>query len=319
MINPELIVRDFSLANIYAIIIRTNQTPPARHMPHSLPLFITTFLFGAIIQAALLIRQRISAAKMFFLLISCGLGFYLISLINLQRPEWLAASAALWLGYFVFSFPLVFKTEVLPVISRRSLIGLTAVFWYAYILSLSQYPLLGGLIIILPLIMSAGALVIALSNWPIFHGWRIFCYAWFLLMLVFFCWYHLQYPPLVFLFHTQPMPLPGLAESLVLGMAVFYLLIHVWYIVELLPLSLLHRLKPTHYAIWEWQVKNKILGFKYHNEAVTMPLDVLIVAGICLLALLANHHYGWFSDIFVLDVLFLWLVSLSPNTQWAFL
>jgi hypothetical protein len=281
--------------------------------------YIAIFLSGAVIEAVLLIRNCLSKGRMLFVIFSSAGIFLLLAAFSPLGNRTTAVVAGIWLAYFIFSFPFIFKKDILPVIGRRSLVGLTVIFWYIFFVFYLPIKDISYPLGIIAAIFSSGVMVISIAHWQNLHKfWRLFNYAWFLMITLALAFYQISFTFYSFMLDPQTASPPGIYEALIAGMAAFYLGLHIWYFVHLVPFFFFDKKKSTAYALWAWKLNMQIFAYKYHNEPLQVPFDVLIVAGFCVAILFLNWYIKLLPPYVLVDMIVLYFGFLSPKTRWAY-
>ena len=279
-------------------------------------LFVSIFLFGSFLEAVLLVRHRLSFLRLLLLLSGALLGLLLINFLGFSSRPLILAVAAAWFLYFVFTLPFLLKIEILPVISRRTLLALTVIFWYLYFFVFHRLADNG--LVLIAAIFSITIFVLSLSNWPLHNFWRTVSYAWFMCILIAVTIAQINFPVYGYFFNSVSVVVPGVLDVFIAGMAAFYLTLQFWNVLHLLPVSLLDKSRSTGLALWEWRAHLKFFSFKYHHEPVLIPLEAVLIAAATALALWLNNIYGWLPNMTIIDTLIVVIVSFSPQTIWAY-
>lgn len=279
---------------------------------------LTIFLLGAFTQAALLIRRLISSQKLLMLLALGAAGLLLINLFSFASRLLVVAIAASWFVYFVVTLPLILKLEILPVISRRTLPALTVIFWYMYLQFFQNFAVNNLALTYIAVIFSAAIFVLCISDRPPHNFWRGLAYAWFLIIIIMATASQINFGVYGYFLYPSFMAIPGTYEVFIAGMAAFYLALQLWNALHLLPLSLADKKRSTGLALWEWRTHLKIFSFKYHHEPALIPLEAMLIAAATALILWLNNYYAWLPNLALADTLLVLIVSLSPQTTWAY-
>lgn len=187
----------------------------------------------------------------------------------------------LFFGLMVFGllFVAVFKNKILAKIDEHLLLFWNLIFLSVYFTQIPQLPAISIIVILLSLPVVLNALL----PWsPPFFVKGLF-YFWFLVMIVFLALAQFAFGPALTPFADRS------ALTLVItGMALFYIFVHVVWIVRLIPLQTEHQTAAAKLAQLEkdWTV----IGSKYESTRL-QPLKVfgliLIVGG----ALVANDIF----------------------------
>lgn len=196
------------------------------------------FLFGGLLESIWLARFNLKRWFELFLAsvaLVAIMGF--IELVTgklvLQPAEVPVATVFYVLLFFMPLFFAAFK-DLLSSVSEKSLLAVTLILWYVFIVSL---PAFGVFAFYAALLLSVGTvcvLFICFTDGRLGTFTKSFLYCWYLLvmvcLLVFSSW-----QAYAFILEPASWSLPWLAQALVSGMAIFYLAFLAFQLLLLLP------------------------------------------------------------------------------------
>ncbi len=283
----------------------------------NISLILPAFLLGGFLEAAILLRHKVSWKRFFALIVLIAAGSGILQIMDFARQTAISNIVLFYFIFFVISYAVIYPQHILPKISRRTLAGLTVIFWYFYLTSGLTVLSQSGLVLFGAIILSVMVFVVTLFAWPIHEFWRLLCYLWFLLMVVYFSIYHLVPSYIFSVLH------PGVESSkflvagnlIVLGMTLFYLAVNILMLLQALPLRFLDKSKSTAYALWEWKQGLATFYSKYRNDSPLVFADTLIVAAVFLAVLLLNHKFVLIPKQVLADILILWTGYFFDQTQ----
>jgi hypothetical protein len=275
-------------------------------------------LFGAFLQALLLLRHRLSLKSVILMFFILFVGSLLLGWSDFAYIYGASLFYIIFCSYFIVSYSLLYKYRVLSVISRRSLVGLTVIFWYLFITSGRMFDQLGSAVINISLIFSVIVFIVTLHDWPIHKVWKMLCYIWFLILTVYFTIYNLSMTQLGAFIHPATAEPLGFVGAILLGMVLFYVLLHGLFLLQALPYQLLDKRKSLPYALWEWRLHTELLANRYWHDKPLFPLDTLIVAVCFFLVLLANELLHLIPEVSLVDALILYTTIIFERQEKKF-
>ncbi len=175
---------------------------------------------------------------------------------------------------FPLMFCLYFKKDILPQINERVLLAFTILFWYIvakYFETILWWPLWA-----LALLPTLGTLALSVTNASIGAYSRAFFYAWFIFMAFFMGVYQFLYGPVAAYIINRDLPPLELLGVFFAGMAFLYLLGHLVYLSELIPLPSTKYSYDKRIRIWKGDIS--LLVSKYSDEQVDFGYLLVMAA-----------------------------------------
>ncbi len=205
----------------------------------ALPLALA-FGLGVITQAWLLIKDRADRGDL-----KTARNLFLFSLLAIlpgkhERLEEYRLVFHLFLSYcfFVVTFGPYFRKKILPEISCDTLLLWNLLFLYAVREALIANPLFAGAVALVSLALLANAFL----HVHAYAGWRAFFYVCFLLMLIGVGSAFWNFSSAGYFFGQEAsVSFETLLGALLSGFSFFYLAVHVWYVLELIPWPAKHQ------------------------------------------------------------------------------
>jgi|SRR5271165_675561 len=217
------------------------------------------------------------------------------------------------LGAFSCWFAMVFKNDVLPLVSEKVLLLYSMVFWFAFFSFFYEGTLLHNILLALLLIPTIVTVVIAVARPKLSFSWKLFLYIWFLgsvisLGLVQFPFYHLS----LFL---QPQGTPWLMpiECVVAGMAFLYLAVNITYLYELVPIP--RKNQSWNERMEKWHELTDLMTQRVSEDQLTHRDALLLLIGIGGM-LLGDYRFDWLPRNLVINALIILpcVLSLGRNS-----
>ena len=266
----------------------------------SSPFLLSLFFgLGVVLQAYFLVSHKVNLKSFGLLVLACsGMSFLFslrVFLKTLKAPEDIYFAIFLFFILFSIFFAIISKKEILPEISEKTILCFTLVFWYIF---LNYFrPTITDFWFWLALIPSLGTVIISFVDIKLGFFWKLFFYTWFLLMVIFFNIFYFSFGNLSFFFDPKGIKPFSPFEILTTGMAFLYLVSHIWYVIELLPLKG-STFKET---IQEWKEQAQLLTGKYSDAQLT-PLHAFFIIFFIGGVLSLNYFFKITSDDLVISL-----------------
>ena len=269
-------------------------------MSYSLQMSIW-FAIGLVLEAFVLTGRKFNKAIAFIMALCAGLAL-LVNLVmsfkgeSVFSQEGFAAHVVVFAVVFSVCFGYILRDLILPAINEQVLIIWNLLFLYVYFSRSNGLGVFTYIILTLSLLTLANGFLDLHSR----KFWKVFFYAWFLFMVVYFAFTQFTFHNLSFLTATQPVAgLNGLV-ALLTGMAGFYLIVNFWYLFRLIPLPLSRSTTYTE-RINEWKSDTRAMASKFKDIKIK-PLGTSLIILLLGAALALNFHFRIVSDWLIIDL-----------------
>ncbi len=217
------------------------------------------------------------------------------------------------LGFFSCAFAMIFKDDVLPVVSEKVLLLYSLIFWFAFFSYFYKGTGLHNVLLAVLLVPSVVSVIIAFVRPQLSFFWKLFLYTWFLCTVVSLGLIQFPYHHLSIFLTRQPIPWLGPVDCIVGGMAFLYLAVNIAYLYELIPI-------PGKNQSWEdrmkkWHELTNLMTCRVAEEQPTHLQTLLLLVGLGG-ALLLIYLFHWLPSGLAINVLIVLpcLLSLGRNT-----
>ncbi len=247
---------------------------------------IICFGLGTVIQAVLLVRGNWEWQP--FL---SSLGFSLIGLLPGRSEHHYDPVFHLLYCFLLFSvfIAINFRKVLLPRVNEKILLVYTLTLWYAFFALAYQPGWVSYALIALFIAPTCVTLWLAATEKPLSFRFKLFCYGWYLLMVVFMVMFQFSYGYLLpFFFHIVP-PEGSLYEAALAGMAFCYMLINATYLYQMLPIARKNESKEE--AERRWKGWTDLMTGRYNDKAQLSHEQALAIVFLFGGLLAANHFY----------------------------
>lgn len=233
---------------------------------------IILFGLGVFIQAVLLIRNDWDWGK---LAICFGSG--LCGMIPGKHEYNYQLLLHIFISFcvFAFVFALVFKKDILPLISEKVLLSYSLIFWFSFFSFFYKDAFIHKFLFFLFLVPSLATVFIAFIKLKLNFWWKLFFYTWFLIIVVSLGLFRFSFNHLALFFDSQHAPWIESIDCILTGMAFLYLIVNATYIWELIPIpgknqSMQSRMK-------EWHELTNLMTQRCDDQQPTHLQTVLII------------------------------------------
>ena len=220
------------------------------------------------------------------------------------------------LGIFSCAFAMMFKDDILPVVSERVLLLYSLIFWFAFFSYFYHGTTLHKVLLGVLLIPSVATVVIVFQRSQLNFLWKILLYTWFLctvvsLGLIQFPFHHLS----IFL-SRQEIPWVTPLDCIAAGMAFLYLAVNMAYLYELIPI-------PGKNQSWQdrmnqWHELTNLMTRRVDDDQPTHLQSLVLLVGVGG-ALLLIYFFHWLPNGLAINILIVLpcLLSLGRGSSTA--
>lgn len=280
------------------------------------------FGLGVILEAILLVKGRFNFEKFkefIFSLITISLILLLavfftsfdnrtLRFVGFESVPYELIFVYLFASSFLFAK--IFKKEILPEISEKTVLIFNLLFWYVFLVYFYHSFAFLTLLFLIP---TAFTFIIAFINVRLNFFWRSFFYMWFLMMIVLFVLSQFSSGNLSFFFNQKHIETLSPIDVLATGMVFLYLTLNVWYVLE---------------AIWPFFqegsfIRDKITGWKEYIKILSdkfsdyqlRPFHALLIILFVGSILTLNYYFKFVSDILMINALLLLTPQISRYAE----
>lgn len=196
-------------------------------------ILIVSFGVGVAAQAVLLIRNDWSWGKLVG-----SIFFGLIGMLPASNEHVYEPLFHVLLSFCLFSvaFALMFREDILPMLSEAIILAYTLVFWFAFYSFFYHGGPLRLALLIAGSVPTAVTLYIALCRKQLTFVLKLILYTWFLIAIVCLGLFQFPYAQLTLFIRDHQIPWATPLDSLAAGMAFLFLLANATYIFYLIPI-----------------------------------------------------------------------------------
>jgi len=219
------------------------------------------------------------------------------------------------LSYGVFSccFAIMFKNDILPLVSEKVLLLYSLVFWFAFFSYFYEGSMLHNILLVSLLIPSLVTVVVAVVRPKLGFAWKLFLYTWFLGAVISLGLLQFPFRHLTLFLHPQGTPWLTSVDCIVAGMAFLYLAVNITYLFELVPIPGKNQSWKERMA--QWHELTDLMTQRVSEDQPTHRYALLLIAGIGgLLAI--DYRFHWLPRNLVINALVILpcILSLGRNS-----
>jgi hypothetical protein len=203
------------------------------------------------------------------------------------------------LSFFSFTFAMVFRKDILPMISEAVLLSYSLIFWYAFL----SYSYDGSIIkITLAILVSVPTIItlyISCRKIKLNFPYKLILYTWFLCIVVSLGLFQFPFSQLALFLKDRQIPWTTPLESITAGMAFLFLASNATYIFFLIPI-------PGKNQSWkdrmkEWHEFTDLLTQRVTDDQIDLRGVAAIVAAMGLV-LVGNFLYDWVPSGLIINI-----------------
>ena len=265
-------------------------------------LLCVIFGFGVVVESLLLVGLMAKDLGIGFLTsLGGGLVFFGIGLF--KAPE-LGFYTHILIGFAIYSgvFAILFRKKIMPIVSERTLLVLNMALWYVFLANFPMFSFKIKLLICMVLIpLTIGVNLMAFVDHVVGPGLTLLFYTWFLVMILSLGLFQFPFWNLSLFFGKIGAAKLGFMNALLTGMVFSYIVIHMFYILALIPIP--YYKEQSFSQRWREVKKHaKLIIEKYSHQQLRQEealLIVLILGGL----LAANLFFQLIPDHLVINFL----------------
>jgi len=200
-------------------------------------LLCVIFGFGVVVESLLLVGLMAKDLGIGFLT-SLGGGLVVFGIGLFRAPE-IDIYTHILIGLTSYSavFAILFRKKIMPIVSEKTLLVLNMALWYLFLAYSPMFPFKVKLLICLVLIpMTVSVSLMAFIDHVVGPGLTLLFYTWFLVIIVSIGLAQFPFWKLSFFFGKISAARFGSVNVLLTGMVFSYIVIHIFYILALIPI-----------------------------------------------------------------------------------
>jgi hypothetical protein len=265
-------------------------------------LLCVVFGFGVFLESLILVGLKAKSLGIGFLVSLCG-GLVSFAVGLFKAPEF-GFYTHILIGLAIYSgiFAILFRKKIMPIVNERTLLVLNMALWYLFLAYFPMFSFKVKLLICLVLIpMTIGVNLMAFIDHVVGPGLTLLFYTWFLVMILSLGLFQFPFWNLSLFFGKIGADRLGFMNALLTGMVFSYIVIHMFYILALIPIPY-YRAQSFRQRWSEVKKHAKLIIEKYSHQQLRQEealLIVLILGGL----LAANLLFQLITDHLVINFL----------------
>jgi hypothetical protein len=204
-----------------------------------------------------------------------------------------------------FTFVYRFRDKLVVRVSGQSLLVWNLLFLVVLFNHFGLSPVVGCLVAIPTLLTLSNGFM----EYDESFGWQVFFHSWFSVMIVSIGLLHFSFTALSIFFPTnQAISLPPL-EVYIAGASFLYLLVNIWYVIALIPVSM-RKGQSFEDRMIEVRALMQLIesGYIWQSNAVLINLFLIIVLPMCFYA---NYYFQYFTEGTVISLTLIGVLGLG--------